>query len=31
MELLEYPEDSIGRIMTTDFLTFNEGTFGGRD
>ena len=24
MELLEYPEDSIGRIMTTDFLTFNK-------
>ena len=23
-ELLEYPEDSIGRIMTTDFLTFNK-------
>jgi len=24
LELLEYPEDSIGRIMTTDFLTFNK-------
>jgi magnesium transporter len=23
-ELLEYPEGSIGRIMTTDFLTFNK-------
>lgn len=25
-ELLEYPQDSVGRIMTTDFLTFNKST-----
>ena len=25
-ELLEYPQGSVGRIMTTDFLTFNKST-----
>jgi magnesium transporter len=25
-ELLEYPQDSVGRIMTMDFLTFNKDT-----
>lgn len=28
-ELLEYPQGSIGRIMTTDFLTFNKSTLAG--
>jgi len=28
-ELLEYPEGSVGRIMTADFLSFNQSTTAG--